>query len=281
MQPNIKLSGLADEASPDLAVQLAVHRELGWQEIEPRSLGGKTLCRLSGQEVRDLAQQIRDSGLHASVIASGIGNWATPISTPFAGEEEKAKRLFSCMHALGSKYMRIMSYPNDGWEEGRWKDEVLRRIGTLTELAEKADLVLVHENCSGWAGKSYARTLELLNAINSPSLKLLFDIGNGVPHGYSPVQFLQQVIEHVVHVHIKDGVNAGGDTQYSMPGRGDAGVSACIGLLKAHGYRGIYAIEPHLQFMPHVSYQGQESNLLSSYIAYGKASQTLLEQVYG
>ena len=37
------LTGFADEASPDLAIQIKATRELGWKYIETRNINGKEI----------------------------------------------------------------------------------------------------------------------------------------------------------------------------------------------------------------------------------------------
>ncbi|MFF0148820.1 hypothetical protein [Amycolatopsis sulphurea] len=71
---------------------------------------------------------------------------------------------------------------NDGSAEPEWRREVHARITLLAEDAEWAGLVLLHENCTGWAGTNAERTLELLAAA-VPSVQVLFDTGNGITHG--------------------------------------------------------------------------------------------------
>ncbi len=42
----MNLTGIADEASPDLARQLDAHEELGWKSIELRSVDGRNIGAL-------------------------------------------------------------------------------------------------------------------------------------------------------------------------------------------------------------------------------------------
>jgi sugar phosphate isomerase/epimerase len=93
--------------------------------------------------------------------------------------------------------------------------------------------------------------LALVTQTGSPALRLLFDVGNGVAHGYSAPRLLAGLVPWVAHVHVKDAVGGGADTTYTLPGDGRAGVAECLRLLRAGGYRGALSIEPHLATRPH------------------------------
>lgn len=234
-------TGIGDEAAPDLPGQLAAIRRLGGTAIELRTIDGVWLAdRPVGR--------LELAGLEVVCLASRIGNWARPISTPVAADLAELDRLIEHCHALGCRHVRIMSYPNDGLAEPDWRKRVINRIRLLANAAASAGIVLLHENCSGWAGASAENTLRLLEEVDSPALKLLFDTGNGVAAGYSAYELLTQVVEHVAHVHVKDAV-AG--PVYTLPGAGEARVADCLRLLLDHGYPGYFSLEPHLSLVPH------------------------------
>ncbi|MFJ6673504.1 sugar phosphate isomerase/epimerase family protein [Actinosynnema sp. NPDC091369] len=243
------LAGITDEAAPDLAGQLAVLAELGWSHVELRTVDGRAVADLDDDEFAVVAEELAARGVRAVCLASRIGGWARPISTPFEDDLAELDVLLRRCAALGARFVRIMSYPNAGLSERRWRDRVITRVSMLAELAEAADVVLLHENCSGWAGTSAERALDLLDAVDNPALKLLFDTGNGVAHGYDGYAMLREVVVHVEHVHVKD---ATGD-RFVPPGTGDARVADCVELLRAHGYRGAWSLEPHVGLVPHRS----------------------------
>ncbi|MEV8463065.1 MULTISPECIES: sugar phosphate isomerase/epimerase family protein [Streptomyces] len=246
------LTGIGDEAAPGLDGQLAAVRRLGWQAVELRSVDGTALADLPPAAFAALTRTLRDEGVTVPAVASRIGNWSRPVTGDLALDLAELDVLAERCAALGCRLVRIMSYPNDGLPETEWADRVLTRIAVLTDRAERAGLVLVHENCAGWAGDSADRALRLLRAVDSPALRLLFDTGNGVPYGYHAPDLLRDLAPHVVHVHIKDAVRTpDGTTVYTLPGEGDAGVAECLRILAAHGYTGALSLEPHLAVRPH------------------------------
>ncbi|MFD1146202.1 sugar phosphate isomerase/epimerase family protein [Saccharothrix hoggarensis] len=264
--PEPVLAGITDEAAPDLAGQLAVLAELGWSHVELRTVDGRAVAHLDDAEFAGLAKTLAAHDVRAVCLASRIGGWARPVNAPFEHDLAELDVLLRRCAELGTRYVRIMSYPNAGLSERRWRDRVVARVSLLAERAGTAGVVLLHENCSGWAGTSAERALELLAAVDNPALRLLFDTGNGVAHGYDGHAMLREVVSHVEHVHVKDAV---GD-RFVPPGAGHARVADCVELLRAHGYRGAWSLEPHVSLLPHES-GALAPDAAAAFVAAGRA----------
>ncbi|MFI9024043.1 sugar phosphate isomerase/epimerase family protein [Streptomyces sp. NPDC053560] len=250
--PRDRLAGIGDEAAPCLDGQLAALGRLGWGALELRSVDGTAVADLDDGTFRDVAARVRDAGLDVVCLASRIGNWARPVTGPFADDLAELDTLAERCDALDCRYVRIMSYPNDGLPEPEWAARAIDRVGCLADRAEQAGLTLLHENCAGWAGDRADRMLRLVREVGSPALCLLFDTGNGVPHGYDAFGTLEKVLPHVAHVHVKDAVRApDGSVTYTLPGDGRARVADSLRLLLETGYTGTFSLEPHLAFRPH------------------------------
>lgn len=276
----IRLSGLSDEAGAKLEDQLAAHVELGWSDIEIRSVEGQAIGDWDEAFFKRVLNGISQASLRVSVVASRIANWERPITGDFQLDLEELKNISNRMMSLGAKYVRVMSYPNDGLPELEWGQRVLERMNQLTELAEEHGVILLHENCSGWAGTCPDRALELVEQVNSPNLRLLYDTGNGIAYRYDTYDYLTRVWKYVEHVHIKDGILQEGKEVYTLPGEGDSRVRDSIVWLLKHGYNGIFSIEPHLHLIPHLRQSPGSSGLKASYMKYGQSLEQLLEESY-
>ncbi|MEU2084238.1 sugar phosphate isomerase/epimerase family protein [Streptomyces albus] len=246
-----RCAGIGDEAAQDLEGQLGALRALGWHSIELRSIGGTALADLTPQQVHVLADRLRQAGVRAVCLDSRIGNWARPVTTPFDTDLAELDALLAQCELLGCRYVRVMSYPNDGLPPGEWETTVLRRLARLARRAEAAGVTLLHENCAGWAGDDAARMLRLLHEVDSPALRLLFDTGNGIAHGYDTAALLHDILPHVAHVHVKDARRTPHGAAYVLPGDGEARVTDCLRTLLDAGYRGAFSLEPHLAVQPH------------------------------
>ncbi|MBB5158792.1 sugar phosphate isomerase/epimerase family protein [Saccharopolyspora phatthalungensis] len=253
--PVRRLAGIGDEAAVDFEGQVAAIRALDWRAVELRAVDATAMGDLDPDAFRRVADRLRAEQIEVVGLASRIGNWARPISVPFDEELAELDTLADQCAALDCRYIRIMSYPNDGLTEADWAGRVLERIAALSRRAEQLGVTLLHENCAGWAGHSADRMLRLLDEVGSPALKLLFDTGNGVPHGYDASDLLVKILPHVAHVHVKDAVSTPEGTAYTLPGDGDARVAECLRLLLAAGYSGVLSLEPHLATRPHENLQ--------------------------
>jgi L-ribulose-5-phosphate 3-epimerase len=184
------------------------------------------------------------------------------------------------MRRTGTEIVRVMSYPNDGWAESEWKAEVLRRLRELARIAEDGGIVLAHENCDGWAGQGPGQSLELLDAVASPALALIYDTGNPVAHGQDPWSYYLAIREHVVHIHIKDYVRdpaAPGGYRATLPGHGGGRIPEIVADLKRRGYGGWFSIEPHLLSVIHEGKDaaGKEEEAWGVFQTYGRAFEAL------
>ncbi|MFB8352509.1 sugar phosphate isomerase/epimerase family protein [Streptomyces niveus] len=279
MRADIRLSGIGDEAAPGIDRQIEAVRRLGWDSVELRSVDGIPLAELDGPAFDRVAGSIAEAGLGVSCVDSRIGNWARTIASPFADDLDELARLAERCDRLGTRCVRIMSYPNAGLSEAGWEREVLTRIRRLTVRAEDAGLVLVHENCAGWAATDPARMLRLLEAADSPALRLLFDVGNGIAYGYEAYDHLAHIAPHVAHVHVKDGT---GDTSaqfYSLPGDGDCRVADSLRLLFDQGYSGTVSIEPHINIRPHEGWSDPSGDYVDEFVAYGQRLEKLISEL--
>ena len=272
----VTLGGIGDEAAPDLAGQIAAHTALGWSSIELRTVDGRAIADLDDDAFELLRASIDAAGLQVSCVDSRIANWGRPISGNLGADVAELAALAPRCRALGTRYVRIMSYPNDGLTTAQWGAEAIRRIRVLTAQAADEGLVLLHENCAGWAGESAERTLRLLDAVDSPALWLIFDIGNGIAYGYRPYDFLRQVVDAVAHVHVKDGVRRDGTDVWTDPGDGDCRVVDCLRLLVERGWTGVWSIEPHLHVQPHAGVTDAGQAGPDAFVAYGRRLENLL-----
>lgn len=278
-----RLAGIGDEAAPGLSNQLTAVRELGWDLLELRTLDRVPLAALPEDDFASAAERIREAGVEVVAVAAKIGDWSRPITGDFALDVAELDVLARRCAVLGTRTVRIMSYPSGGMNEPRWRHQVRTRVRELARRAEDAGLVLAHENCAGWAGEDADRALDLISHVDSPALRILFDIGNGVAHGYDAAAMLRPLVEYVTHVHVKDASTApDGETAYVAPGEGEAGVAECLAILADHGYRGALSIEPHLHLRPHLGAQGIDPGRGEevAFVEYGRTLEKLVDRVW-
>ncbi len=267
-------SGISDEAGKTIEKQIQAHNELGWDYMELRLIDGVNITQVPNYTFEKIADKLAENNKKVSCFASAIANWARPITCDPKIDIEDLKRAIPRMHRLKTKFIRVMSYPNDPnnpLSEEEWRKESIRRMKELAKIAEDGGVILVHENCSGWGGLSAENSNILLGEVNSPALKVVFDTGNPVTYGQNAWEYYLKVKKDIVYVHIKDAKKVNGEDIYCLCGEGDGCVREIIYDLLKSGYDGGFSIEPHLAAIIHTGQQAEsEEQLYNSYITYGK-----------
>jgi len=251
-----QFTGFADEAEKTLDGQISTLQEANWSAIELRLVGGTNIVDLSDEAWAETKDKLEAAGIAIVGFGGQIGNWARPIDSDFQVDIDELKRVAPRMRDAGTKFLRIMSYPNKAENplpRDEWKAETIRRISELAKMAEDEGVVLVHENCSGY-GETAEGYLEIASAVDSPALKLVFDTGNNSLHANDcedTWNYYTACREHIVHVHIKS-ARPGDDGTYATCHVDEDPVQRrIIEDLEKTGYDGWLSIEPHLKAAIH------------------------------
>lgn len=263
MKRSTIISGFTDEVSDDLDVQIRALDELGWHHIDLRTVDGKNVSALSDDEFDRVYERLTEHGIEIACFGSTVANWGRDASTDLALDLEDMKNCVRHMHKAGARYLRIMSYrisePIPLGHE--MESTVIANIRKIVEIAEDSGVVCLHENCLSWGGQSHLHSLRLLEEVDSPALRLVFDTGNPVsmrdistvePYGWqNPCYFFDQVRDYVDYVHIKDAVLEGDEVRYVFPGRGAGMVNEILERLAGDDRVIPISIEPHVSVVFH------------------------------
>lgn len=252
-----RYTGFADEAEKTLAGQISTLKEAGWSAIELRLLGGKNVCDQTEDEWKETFETIQAEGIEIVGFGGQIGNWARPITSDFQADLDELRRVAPRMREAGTKFLRIMSYPNpeeNPLSNEEWKAETVRRLKELSTIAEAEGVILAHENCSGYG--AYAEGwLELAEAVDSPALQLILDTGNNSLHendNEATWEFYEKTKSHITHVHIKSAQpNPEGGDWITCHVDEDPVQRRILQDLKDNGYDGWLSIEPHIKAAIH------------------------------
>ena len=276
----IVLCGLADEAGDAIETQIKAHLELGWKSIELRMLNRRMVSvDLSDAEFDHALAQIDYVGFKVEAVASAIGNWSRPIDGDFALDVRELETAIPRMQRLGARFLRTMSWMRGGATETAWCDEAIRRYRVLARMAEEGGVVLLHENCAGWGGQSARHMIELMDAVGSAHVGVLFDIGNTISHGYEPWAFYQGLRGRIRYVHVKDcrrNPAGGRSADYAAAGEGDAMLREILADLLASGYRGTISIEPHIAAVIHQGAQADPQRRYDAYLDYARRVEEII-----
>ncbi len=296
-------TGFADEAASDVAGQIAATQALGWENIESRNIPGGNLHDVPEDVFEKAADEFDAAGIRINCFGSAVANWACdPLKDEdFRKTREQLKRALTRMKRLNCKMIRGMSFVAQ-WKRPAFDPEIEKqvfcKVNELVRMCEEADVLYLHENCNNYGGMSWKHTLKLLENVQSPNFKLVFDTGNPVLNfdrsggdALEKVQdafvFYKNVREFIAYVHIKDAVFLENDpnggfakARFTFPGEGEGKVREIVTDLLKNGYDGGFSMEPHMVQVFHDSNMEEKNReRMENYIEYGKRFMKLVEEV--
>lgn len=240
---NFTLSAFSDEISSDIREQMRYLNDFGIKYFEIRGVNEKNIADLTSDEAKEVKALADSHGIKVSSIGSPIGKIG--INDPFDEHLEKLAHVIELAKIFGTKFVRVFSfYIPKGEDAAMYRDEVMRRMKAMCELAEKEDVILLHENEKGIYGDIAPRCKDILDTVNSPCLRAVFDMANFVECGQITYPDAYDMLkEHIAYVHIKDAV---GNGKIVPAGYGNGNVKVILQSLKESGYEGFLSLEPHL-----------------------------------
>ena len=249
----IRLSAFADEISADLDEQIAVLHNENISYLDLRSVEGTNVLDLTASQVMTLKNTLNKHNIGVACIASPIGK--VSIASPFDETLKRLARAIELADIFQTPFIRIFSfYPpvlsaedaesGEFVDPSEWRNEVYKRLHTMTEQARTANITLLHENEKDIYGDTIARCVDLLTSINEPHLQAAFDPANFIQCSQIPFPDGYEALHPWVHyMHVKDAL---ADGTVVAAGEGEAHWSDLLQRLRSHSYDGFFSLEPHL-----------------------------------
>jgi sugar phosphate isomerase/epimerase len=238
------LSGFIDEISPDPREQARVAAGLGLRYAEIRSAWDVNILDLSNDQLGELQRILGEHGLEVSSVGSPIGK--IHIDEDFESHLARMRHAAEVALRLEAPYVRIFSFwLRPGSDPMSHRDEVLRRMTALADVAEGAGVILLHENEKEIYGDVPDRCLDIVESVGSESLRLAWDPANFVQVGVRPwTEAYSMLRPHLEYMQIKDARLSDGAVVPS--GQGDGEITQTMRSLHADGFDGFFSLEPHL-----------------------------------
>ena len=238
------LSGFADEISPDLDEQLVTLAAESVAHLELRSVWSVGVADLSDADVGRVGRALSVAGVRVSAIGSPVGKIS--VDAPLGPELERLRRVAEIAGRLGTPIIRVFSFfiPADE-PPGRYREQVIDRMGALARVAEERGVILAHENEKQIYGDVPLRCADLIESVASPALRATFDAANFVQCGVRPQSDAYPLLRrYLVYVQIKDALAETGEVVPA--GEGDGEVRETLAALRDSEFEGYLSLEPHL-----------------------------------
>lgn len=243
---NIHISGFSDEISSDFDTQLEVVKNLGMNYISIRGVNEKNFSEYSIDELNEyIKPKLDEYGIRVSSIGSPIGKVFIDDNEGFEKQVDLLEKLCKMANILDCKYIRMFSFyiPKDKNPED-YKDDVINKLKIFASIAEKYDVVLLHENEKDIYGDIASRCLTIFEEVGSNYFKGIFDFANFVQCMEDTKECYDLLKEHIEYYHIKDAVKE--DKENVVCGTGQGKIEEILNDAIKNGYEGFLTLEPHL-----------------------------------
>ena len=245
MNAKFTLSAFGDEIDADVDVQLRVLKDLDIGYLELRSAWGTNVLELTDDQVGRLIDRCNAHSIRVSCIGSPIGK--SPIDQPIEQVVDDLNRVLDIAKMLGTDRVRVFSfYPESDGLQAERVEESISRLRALADVAAERDTVLMLENEGGLVGDIPQRCAAIIDGVNSPNLRYVWDTGNYPQMGFAHSVDIgwPLLAEHTLCVQVKDARIS--DGTITVAGKGDGQVPELLANLNDSGYEGFLALEPHL-----------------------------------
>jgi sugar phosphate isomerase/epimerase len=255
------IAAITDEYSPDVQAAADAMAKTGMTGAELRVLWGKNVMDLTDEELECAIAICRSQNLEIISIASPILKCVLPgapdVDTRFQqdifasthtfdDQPRLAEHAFKIAKKTGAKIIRVFSYWRTVQPE-KCFDGIVVALGDLAEKAAKHGLTIGLENEHACNISTAADSARVLNAVQHPNLKLVWDPANAYISGESPFPEGYNMLpkDRIAHVHAKDCRLDGHTPLWGPVGTRDVDWKGQIAALERDGYKGWISLETH------------------------------------
>ncbi|MEX1018820.1 MAG: sugar phosphate isomerase/epimerase family protein [Litorilinea sp.] len=220
---------------------------LGYDGIEVCVLPGWSteISTLDDAERRRILKLINDAGLTLSAIA-GHASLLEADETAHAANVARIKAgidlALEWQQGDEPPFVNTLSGGrSENWDEQQ--DFFVERLAPVVEYAAQQGVILAMEPHVHGLVDTPDRTLVILEKINSPFLKVNFDISHFDILGMTTEESVAALVPHSVHTHVKDQRGQVPNYEFLTPGEGDFDYVEYLLAMQNHGYDGFINAE--------------------------------------
>jgi L-ribulose-5-phosphate 3-epimerase len=261
MISRIPLAAITDEFSPDLDTALDAMASVGMTGAELRIISGKNIIDLTDDELDRVAASVTARGMQIVGIASPLLKCTLPDAPPldtrfqqdvfasrhtFDDQAHLARRAFQIAHRIGAPLIRVFSF----WrtlDPPQCFDRIAAALRRLADEARDRGVLIGLENEHACNVATAAETIQLLDMLDHPALKVIWDPANAYVAGEQPFPdgYGRLPSGRIAHVHAKDCVVRDGAVIWGPLGEMSVDWKGQFDALVEDGYKGWISLETH------------------------------------
>lgn len=240
------ISGFSDEIDANFDKQLQSLNQLNLAYLSIRGIDDKNIADFDLISFNDYIKPKLDKyKISISSLGSPIGKIEVDDESSFYNQKKILENLCQICNENGIKYIRIFSfYIPKGKNHDAYKDIVISKLRQFIDIANKYNVMLIHENEKGIYGDTPDRCKTLAENLFSENFGLIFDFANYVQVGVDTIDAYKILQKYIVYIHIKDAKYD--NEQNVVAGTGDGNIERILKDLFKNGYNGFLTLEPHL-----------------------------------
>lgn len=257
----MRITAITDEISQDLGVALDVLKEYGATSCELRNVYGvyivdaddailarvETDLATAEMTVDCLDTPLFKCNLDAVGTSDAAGATHNAAERTLTDQWPLLDRCLELAIRFKTPYMRVFAFWRKGDLTADRRVAIIEILAKAAAIAGASGITLLLENEHACLLGTAVETADVVRAIESPWLKMVWDPGNAMmlgervlPDGYDACK------DVAVHIHLKDvTANADGTLVWACIGSGNGEYPALFQTLKADGYGGSIALETH------------------------------------
>jgi sugar phosphate isomerase/epimerase len=220
-------------------------RELGFAGVEIRGLEGEMSAPASPhlKPGSDFLKELERLGC----VVAGLGSSAS-FGKPQAAVDE-CKAYIEAAAAIGCKVVRVFGGQlPEGLDRPQAAQAMAPALQEACDFAAERGVFVGLETHDAWCRCDQVAII--LEAVNHPALKVIWDCHHSLRQGETAAQSLAAMGDALVHVHLKDGFMTDGKVDYRLFGDGDLPLREVLQGLKDVGYGGYLSLEWEKKWHP-------------------------------
>ncbi|MBX7167911.1 MAG: sugar phosphate isomerase/epimerase [Pirellulales bacterium] len=223
------------------------------EDVENYRRAGYQAIGVWRQKLSDFGEEkgielLAESGLHVSNLL-WAGGFTGSDGRSYRESLEDAAEAIELAGAMKADCLVVYSGARGGHTLSHARRLLRDALRELAPQAAAAGVLLavepMHENCAAeWTFLTQLdQTLELLNQVESPQVRLAFDTYH-LGHGPAACEAAARCADRIAVVHLGDGqLPPGQEQNRCCLGKGNLGLREIVQALEAGGYRGYYDVE--------------------------------------
>lgn len=243
-------------ACPQWTIEEAIDAAVryGYDAIEWRMADGEIITSETSAAVR---RRLREVPAAHNIAIACLDTSCRAVQA--SAEErtqviEEARRMIDLASELGASFVRIFggALP-DGVARSAIIEPTAAVLRTIGAYGAEHNVTVTLETHDAWS--SSADVLELLQAVDSPSVKVLWDIHHTYRTGEAPAQSVAALGSAIAYVHVKDGrpTNTAEGWELCLINEGVVPLREAFSALKQSGYNGAISLEWEKKWHPEIA----------------------------